>query len=219
LPSLADATEERLAQGIDALEQLLPGWRLDLDAGGVPAAQIAAMALNPSDVAGRVLALKAAWPRTDLGAVVQRKPAVLLDDAATIRSNAATIRQLLRTAQDADALVTAIPELLSPRQCLSILITTNKWYFGRQDPVAVLENDPGLIARASAADMPLEPVFTDADGKLTGPSLDYWNKRTDWQAYIDTNVYKQPRGKGDIFPSEKIVAGDAGDEYFVGQGF
>jgi hypothetical protein len=225
LPSLADATEERLSQGLAALEGLLPGWRLDLDAAGVPAASVAALALDPSEAAARVLALKDAWPRADLGAVVQRKPAVLLEDPQTIRANAAQIRQLLRTARDADALVTSVPELLSPRQCLAILITVNKWYFSRRDPVAVLESDPGLIERASAADMPLEPVFTDSQGKLTGPSLDYWNKRTEWQAYIDTNVYKQPRGKGDVFPSERIVGGDAGgkdaggDEFFVGQGF
>jgi hypothetical protein len=220
LPSLSDATEARLAEGLDALENLLPGWRIDLDAGGVRAADLAALALDPSAAAARVLALKVLWPRADLAAIVQKKPAVLLDDVPALKANAAQVRQLLRTSADADDLVSKIPELLSPRMCLGILITVNKWYFGRQDPVAVLEKDPGLIERASAADMPLEPVFVSADGSLEGPSLDYWNKRTDWQAYIDTNVYKQPRGKGDVFPSERIVGDDAGgDAFFVGQGF
>lgn len=226
LPPLADATEERLAAGLASLENLLPGLRIDLDSGGMRAADLARLALNPSDVAARVLALKALWPTADLTAVVQKKPAVLLDDPATLKSNAAQVRQLLKTAVDADALVTAIPEMLSPRMALAILITVTKWYFNRRDPVAILEKDPGLIERASAADMPLEPVFTKADGSLEGPSLDYWNKRTDWQAYIDTNVYKQPRGKGDVFPSERIGTGagdkeegDAGEAFFVGQGF
>lgn len=217
LPPLADATEARLSSGLAALENLLPGWKIDLDASGVKAADLASLALDPSQAASRVLALKALWPTADLTRIVQKKPAVLLDDAATLKANAAQVRQLLRTAVDADALVTAIPELLSPRMALSCLLTVAKWYFNRRDPVEVLEKDPGLIERASMADMPLEPVFTNADGSLEGPSLDYWNKRTDWQAYIDTNVYKQPRGKGDVFPSERIVDKDA--DFFVGQGF
>jgi hypothetical protein len=216
LPPLAEATEERLAAGLAALENVLPGWRITLE--GLRAAELASLALNPSDAAARVLALKALWPRADLTAIVQKKPAVLLDDVATLKANAAQVRQLLRTASDADALVTLIPELLSPRLLLSALLTVSKWYFNRRDPVEVLEKDPTLLERASAADMPLEPVFTNADGSLEGPSLDYWNKRTDWQAYIDTNVYKQPRGKGDVFPSERLVDG-GGDAFFIGQGF
>jgi hypothetical protein len=39
--------------------------------------------------------------------------------------------------------------------------------------------------------MPWEPVYTGEDGKLMAPSLDYHNKRADWQAYIDRTFYKQ----------------------------
>jgi len=220
LPPLAEATEARLAEGLAALEGLLPGWRVDL--AGMPAADLARLALDPADAALRVLTLKALWPSADLRAIAQRRPSVLSDDAPTLRRNASQVRRLLRTAADADALVTAVPLLLSPPLCLSILITVSKWYFARRDPVAVLEADPDLIERAMACDMPLEPVYVREDGSLEGPSLDYWNKRTDWQAYIDTHVYKQPRGKGDVFPSERIVGedeGGKGDEFFVGQGF
>jgi hypothetical protein len=36
-----------------------------------------------------------------------------------------------------------------------------------------------------------EPVYMDADGNWMAPSLNYMEKRTDWQAYIDKNVFKQ----------------------------
>jgi len=39
--------------------------------------------------------------------------------------------------------------------------------------------------------MPWEPVYEAEDGGLMAPSLDYHNKRTDWQAYIDRTFYKQ----------------------------
>lgn len=39
--------------------------------------------------------------------------------------------------------------------------------------------------------MPLEPVYINTDGSWMAPSLNYKEKRTDWQAYIDRTVYKQ----------------------------
>ena len=42
-----------------------------------------------------------------------------------------------------------------------------------------------------ACDVPLEPVYLNDDGSWTAPSLNYKEKRADWQAYIDRTVYKQ----------------------------
>jgi len=43
-----------------------------------------------------------------------------------------------------------------------------------------------------ACDVPLEPVYIDSEtGNFLAPSLNYKEKRADWQAYIDKNVYKQ----------------------------
>jgi hypothetical protein len=37
------------------------------------------------------------------------------------------VKQLLSTARDADALVTALPSLMEPRNLISVLVTVQKW--------------------------------------------------------------------------------------------
>ncbi len=49
--------------------------------------------------------------------------------------------------------------------------------------------DPLPAARAAA--LQFEPVYMDDEGNWMAPSLNYMEKRTDWQAYIDKNVFKQ----------------------------
>ena len=39
--------------------------------------------------------------------------------------------------------------------------------------------------------MPLEPVYLDEQGQYSAPSLQYHERRTDWQRYIDQNFYHQ----------------------------
>ena len=68
----------------------------------------------------------------------------------------------------------------------------NKWYNLERDPIEVLEADPDLVQRAQDNDVPLEPVYLDENGDWTCPLLNYKEKRTDWQAYIDKSQAKQP---------------------------
>jgi hypothetical protein len=58
------------------------------------------------------------------------------------------VKQLLQSAQDMDALLTELPGLLDPNLLISVLVTVDKWYFNKKDPVAVIEADPDLIRRA-----------------------------------------------------------------------
>ena len=55
----------------------------------------------------------------------------------------------------------------------------------------MLEDDPDLVQRAQDNDTPFEPVYMEEDGRWTAPLLNYAEKRTAWQAYIDQNFYKQ----------------------------
>ena len=41
-------------------------------------------------------------------------------------------------------------------------------------------------------DVPFEPVYMNEDGTWTAPLLNYKEKRTAWQKYIDQTFYKQP---------------------------
>lgn len=61
------------------------------------------------------------------------------------------MRQLLSTAKDLDALVTSLPCLTDPALTISILVTVDKWYFNKRDPVEVIEADPELIVRAQVS--------------------------------------------------------------------
>ena len=64
------------------------------------------------------------------------------------------VKQLLQTAQDMDALITELPGLLDPSLLISVLVTVDKWYFNKKDPVAVIEADPDLIKRAQVRGNP-----------------------------------------------------------------
>eukprot|EP00955_Chlamydomonas_euryale_P108355 365844-Chlamydomonas_euryale.AAC.5 len=61
----------------------------------------------------------------------------------------------------------------------------------KKDPVEVLERDPDLIRRAQECDVPFEPVYENQDGSFQAPQLNYAEKRTEWQAYIDRTFYGQ----------------------------
>ncbi len=65
---------------------------------------------------------------------------------------------MLATAYDMDKLLGEVPQLLSPKVLLSVLVTVNKWYQLQRDPIEVLEKDPDLIRRAQEMDQPFEPV-------------------------------------------------------------
>ncbi|KIZ03652.1 hypothetical protein MNEG_4306 [Monoraphidium neglectum] len=175
--------------GIEALELLIPGFQIDLER--IKASEWVRIVTDPSSAAIKLVVLKTAYPGADLAKILQEKPGLLLQDVSVLESNARQVHSLLEGARDRDALLTALPLLLEPRTLISVLITVEKWYFKKKDPIAVLEADPDLIRRAEACDVPLEPVYINEDGSWMAPSLNYKEKRTDWQAYIDRTVYKQ----------------------------
>eukprot|EP00877_Chromochloris_zofingiensis_P013208 jgi/Chrzof1/8140/UNPLg00187.t1 len=80
---------------------------------------------------------------------------------------------------------------MSPPTLIRVLVTVEKWYYNKKDPVAVLEADPDLITRAQACDIPFEPVYVNPDGSWTAPLLNYKESRTEWQAYLDKKLYKE----------------------------
>ncbi|KAI8476168.1 MAG: hypothetical protein J3K34DRAFT_402308 [Monoraphidium minutum] len=181
--------EAEIGAGVDSLESLIPGLQIDMER--LKATEWARIVADTGSVAVRLVALKTAYPGADLAKILQEKPGLLLQDVSVLEANARQVHSLLEGARDRDALLTALPLLLEPRTLISVLITVEKWYFKKKDPIAVLEADPDLIRRAEACDVPLEPVYINEDGSWMAPSLNYKAKRADWQAYIDRTVYKQ----------------------------
>ncbi|GBF94098.1 hypothetical protein Rsub_07085 [Raphidocelis subcapitata] len=190
----APHTEAAIAAGVDTLESLIPGFVIDLER--LKASDWARLVLDPNGAAVRLVVLKTAYPGADLARILQEKPGLLLQDIPTLRSNAAHVHELLSAARDRDALLTSLPMLLEPRTLISVLVTVEKWFkdrkvFKGQSALQILEADPDLIRRAEACDVPLEPVYNDSEtGALTAPSLQYKERRTEWQKYID-KLHKQ----------------------------
>eukprot|EP00878_Enallax_costatus_P010060 GHUV01010501.1.p1 GENE.GHUV01010501.1~~GHUV01010501.1.p1 ORF type:complete len:270 (+),score=67.17 GHUV01010501.1:147-956(+) len=183
-------TADAIREGVDTLESLLPGLQIDVEA--MKARDWAKLCLDVNAAATRIVVLKTHYPNADLSKVIQRQPALLLQDVARLEDNARQVKQLLESAKDPDTLLTALPSLMDPKTLISVLVTVRKWYFNKRDPVEVLEADPELILRAQDCDIPFEPVYIDeASGALMAPSLNYHEKRADWQAYIDRTFYKQ----------------------------
>ncbi|WIA40662.1 hypothetical protein OEZ86_004368 [Tetradesmus obliquus] len=183
-------SREAIAAGVAQLEALLPGLQIDVEA--MKASEWARLALDTEAAATRLVVLKLHYPRADLTRIMQRTPQLLLQDVALLEDNAKQVKQLLVSARDADALVTALPSLMEPRNLISVLVTVQKWYFNKRDPVEVIESDPELILRAQACGVPFEPVYIDAaTGAWSAPGFNYLEKRAGWQKWLDEKHKKK----------------------------
>lgn len=132
------------------------------------------------------------------------------------------VKKMLANAKAPDQLLQAVPELLSPKFLLSCLVTIQKWHRGSgREPLDILEADPELIYRAQTMDVPLEPVYEDADGNYQAPEFNYAETRTDWQKHIDdtryggtpgpviVHTYREPGGAA--LPGTQADAGPPGN--------
>ncbi|KAG2490964.1 hypothetical protein HYH03_010640 [Edaphochlamys debaryana] len=181
------SSPEQLREGLQALEALLPGFTPNLDS--LKASEWARIASDAPAAASKIILLKTHYPRLDLARALAAHPRLLLQSVEQLDRSAT---QLLDRAKDAERLLAAVPALLEPKALISVLITVTKWYQLEKDPIEVLEADPELVQRAQDYDVPFEPVYIDEQGNWSAPLLNYREKRTDWQKYIDQTFYKQP---------------------------
>lgn len=54
---------------------------------------------------------------------------------------------MLGSAPHMESILQALPELLSPATCMSVLVSLKKWY-PKKEPLMLLQSDPGIIRRA-----------------------------------------------------------------------
>ncbi|KXZ54611.1 hypothetical protein GPECTOR_4g676 [Gonium pectorale] len=184
------ASPEQLRAGLDTLEALVPGFCPNLDT--LKASDWARLAADAPSVASKLILLKGHYPSLDLARVLAVQPKLLLQSNEQLDRSARQVKSLLSRASDPCRLLAAVPPLLEPRALISVLITVTKWYHLQKDPIEVLEADPELVQRAQDYDVPFEPVYMDEQGNWSAPLLNYAEKRTEWQKYIDQTFYKQP---------------------------
>lgn len=182
-------TKAAIEGGMEALELLIPGFVLNLEAMG--AMDWVKLLTDPQAVAQKIVILKTYHPKLDLGKALNKYPRILLLAPGELERASSQVRSLLATAPDPDAILVEVPALLEPPNLISALVTIQKWYHLAKDPVMVLQQDPDIIRRAQENDVPFEPVYVDENGNWMAPLLNYKEKRTDWQEYIDRTVYKQ----------------------------
>lgn len=75
----------------------------------------------------KIIMLKLHYPRLDLAKVLAKKPKMLLLSYEKLDQQAQQVRHLLSRAKDLERLLGLVPELLDPKECISILITVTKW--------------------------------------------------------------------------------------------
>ncbi|GAX78148.1 hypothetical protein CEUSTIGMA_g5590.t1 [Chlamydomonas eustigma] len=193
LPSVGSRCSlEQIQDGIQQMQSLLPGPptfvpNMDLMKGS----DWAIVLLDPQATASKLVQLKMHFPGMNLSKVIAARPTLLLRSSIELEKDALGVKKLLTTAKNIDVLLETVPALMSPKTLLSAIVTVNKWYHLKRDPVEVLEQDPDIIRRAQDMDTPFEPVYEDGEGNYEAPQLNYREKRTDWQAYIDKKYYGQ----------------------------
>jgi hypothetical protein len=183
---------EHIQNGIQQMQSLLPGPpsfvpNMDLMKGS----DWAILLLDTQATASKLVLLKTHFPGMNLSKVIAAKPTLLLRSSEELEKDALGVKKLLTTAKNIDSLLETVPALMSPKTLLSAIVTVNKWYHLKRDPIEVLEQDPDIIRRAQDMDTPFEPVYEDSEGNYEAPQLNYREKRTDWQAYIDKKYYGQ----------------------------
>eukprot|EP00200_Dunaliella_tertiolecta_P001510 CAMPEP_0202349006 /NCGR_PEP_ID=MMETSP1126-20121109/6682_1 /ASSEMBLY_ACC=CAM_ASM_000457 /TAXON_ID=3047 /ORGANISM="Dunaliella tertiolecta, Strain CCMP1320" /LENGTH=281 /DNA_ID=CAMNT_0048940753 /DNA_START=145 /DNA_END=989 /DNA_ORIENTATION=- len=181
---------KQLESGIERLELLLPGFSINIEQ--LSALQWADLVTDTNGVAAKLVALKGCYPNLDLVDLLQKYPKVLTLEPQELRENAYKVMELLQGAKNPEAIIQAVPELITPKILASVIITINKWYQLERDPIEVLENDPDIVRRAQEVDTPFEPVYVNDDGSWMLPQLAYRERRSEWQKYIDQTRFKQP---------------------------
>ncbi|KAF8056727.1 hypothetical protein HT031_006225 [Scenedesmus sp. PABB004] len=124
-----------------ALEALLPDL---VNLNKMKPADWVALSEDVTGAANKLILLKSAYPDADVFSIVARRPRTLLESEQRITESAAAVKALLSAAESVDEIIQAVPELTDPAtlsRSLSFLSTS----FPGQDPVALLQENPGIL--------------------------------------------------------------------------
>jgi len=145
------------------------------------------LVIERDQVGRRIMILKTNFPSVDIPRLWINRPRTFLQDEEELLEAASQLKQLLSKASDVDNIVSILPAMLNMEHAVSILVTLQRW-LPDEDAVQVLNKDPGIILRAQANGMPLDPVFYDGKS-WSGQSFDRSssNLNLEWQ----TNLRKK----------------------------
>ncbi|KAF6258619.1 hypothetical protein COO60DRAFT_1626394 [Scenedesmus sp. NREL 46B-D3] len=162
---LAEMTAAAAKQGTSAqviesnlakLQQLVPGLQPNLDQ--MKASDWASILKDVDSVVELVIALKTAYPKVDVGRLLQRTPKLLTKPLEQVQADAQQVRALLSGVEDVDAIIDAVPYLLDPKELRQSLANLQRW-FPNQDPYEVLQKNPTMLVNIEEADLEADPLY------------------------------------------------------------
>ncbi|KAF8073214.1 DENND2B [Scenedesmus sp. PABB004] len=145
-----------IEEGMAKLAALVPGVVVSLDA--MKAADWAKVLAAADGVVAVVISLKSTFPGLDVAAVIKRTPKLLLRPAVDVAADARQVKQMLAKAADPDAIISAVPYLLSPRELAQSLSNLEQWFPG-EDPLQVLQQRPEVLTNVAEADLDADPTY------------------------------------------------------------
>ncbi|KAG1666685.1 hypothetical protein FOA52_013597 [Chlamydomonas sp. UWO 241] len=155
---------QSVRDNIESLEMLLPDLVINLDK--MRASEWAAIASDVKRAASVVIVLKSEYPSADVSKIIARAPKVLLQSVEGLQNDAAEVKAMLAALSkqgEIDAIIEAVPYLLSPKELHQSLANLAAW-FPSQDPVQVLSTNPSILLNVGEADLPADPLYGEEVG-------------------------------------------------------
>eukprot|EP00878_Enallax_costatus_P016732 GHUV01017557.1.p1 GENE.GHUV01017557.1~~GHUV01017557.1.p1 ORF type:complete len:132 (+),score=22.89 GHUV01017557.1:422-817(+) len=113
---------------------------------------------NVDGVVSLVITLKTAYPKVDIGKLLQRTPKLLLKPVEQIQADAQQVKNMLSRVEDIDAIIDAVPYLMDPVQLQQSLANLARW-FPNQDPFETLQKNPTMLVNIEEADLEADPLY------------------------------------------------------------
>ncbi|KXZ42528.1 hypothetical protein GPECTOR_138g659 [Gonium pectorale] len=138
--------EDTVRSGLEALDSLLPNV---LSLHRMKPSDWATVASDVDGLAERVILLRSLYPTADIFRLVFRKPKLLLQSTKRLQEDAAAIMRMLASSPAPCAILEATPDLLDPL-CLSRCLASLAATYPGQDPVALLQAHPDILANSGS---------------------------------------------------------------------
>lgn len=139
----------KVRESLEQLEVLLPGL---INLYKMKASDWVAMGEDVNAMANKLVLLKTYYPQADIFRIVAQRPKTLMQSDAVIKDNAEKVKKLLGRAEDPDAIIQSLPELMDPTS-LSRALGYLQQQFPDQDPVHLLQKNPNLLLNLVESDV------------------------------------------------------------------
>lgn len=149
-----------IQNNLQQLQALVPGLLINLDK--MKASDWAKLLRDIDSVVAVVIALKTHYPKVDIANIIKRKPKLLMSSQQRVDEDALKVKSILGSkVQDIDAIIDAVPDLMSPQQLTTSLSNLVAW-FPTHDPFELLQQNPQILENPNVEADPTYGEITTA---------------------------------------------------------